>query len=66
MSPRILRHCEAEWLMIHGDPSANGHPSKEPLFLIKEESGVELCVDLLVLIVAGLQQIGDAMKITSF
>jgi hypothetical protein len=39
---------------------------QKTLFLVKEESGVELCDDLLVPIVAELQQIGDAMKITSF
>jgi hypothetical protein len=51
---------------LDGEPSAIGHPSNEPLFLVKEESGVELCDDLLVPIVVELQQISDAMKITSF
>jgi hypothetical protein len=35
-------------------------------FFVIKESGVELCDDLLVLVVAELQQIGNAMKITSF
>jgi hypothetical protein len=51
---------------LDGEPSVIGHPSKEPLFLVKEESVVELCDDLLVSIMAELQQIDDVMKITSF
>jgi hypothetical protein len=51
---------------LDGAPSAISHPSKEPLFLVKEESEVELCDDLLVPIMAELQQISDAMKIKSF
>jgi hypothetical protein len=34
--------------------------------LIKEESGVELCDDLLVPVVAKLQKVRDAMELTSF
>jgi hypothetical protein len=51
---------------LDGEPSTIGHPSIEPLFLVKEEGGVELCDDLFIPIVAELQQIGDVMKITSF
>jgi hypothetical protein len=36
------------------EPSAICHPHKEFLLLIKEESGVELCDDRLVLVVAKL------------
>jgi hypothetical protein len=36
-------------------PSAISHPHKDSLFLVKEESGVELNDDLLVPVVAELQ-----------
>jgi hypothetical protein len=39
---------------LDGEPSAIGHPSKEPLFLVKEEGGEELYDDLLAPIVAEL------------
>jgi hypothetical protein len=43
-------------------PSAISNPHKDSLFLVKEE----LSYDLLVLVVEELQQVGDAMKVTSF
>jgi hypothetical protein len=46
-------------------PSTISHTHEDPLFLVKEESGVELSDDLLVPIVAELQQVSDAMKVTS-
>jgi hypothetical protein len=46
--------------------SAICHQHKDSLFPIKKESGVELCVDLLVLVVAKLQEVRDAMELTSF
>jgi hypothetical protein len=33
------------------EPSSISHPNKDSLFLIKEESGIELCDDLLIPIV---------------
>jgi hypothetical protein len=47
-------------------PSALSHPQKEPLFLIIEESGVELEDDFLILVVPKLEQISDTMQVTSF
>jgi hypothetical protein len=47
-------------------PSAISHPHEDSLLLVKEENGVEVSNDLLVLVVAELQQVGDAMKVTSF
>jgi hypothetical protein len=47
-------------------PSAISHPQKEPLFLIIEESGVELEDDFLILVVPKLEQISDIMQVTSF
>jgi hypothetical protein len=47
-------------------PSAISHPYKGPLFLIKEESGIELRDDFLILVVAKLQQISNPMQVTSF
>jgi hypothetical protein len=46
-------------------PYAIGHPHKDPLFLVKEESGVELSDDFLIPIVPKLQQISDSMEVTS-
>jgi hypothetical protein len=46
-------------------PSAICHPHKYPLFLVKEESGVELDNDFLIPIVPKLQQISDSMQVTS-
>jgi hypothetical protein len=51
---------------LHGEPPTIGHPHKYPLFLVKEESRVELGDVFLIPIVAELQKVGDAMEITSF
>jgi hypothetical protein len=48
------------------EPSAISHPHEDPLFLVKEESGIELCDDFLILVVLKLQNASDAMKFTSF
>jgi hypothetical protein len=50
---------------LHIESPAISHPHKDPLFLIKEESGVELSDDLLVPVVPKLQQIGNSMEVTS-
>jgi hypothetical protein len=50
---------------LHMKPSAICHPHKYPLFLVKEESGVELDNDFLIPIVPKLQQISDSMQVTS-
>jgi hypothetical protein len=50
---------------VHNESPAIGHPHKDPLFLIKEESGVELSDDLLVPVVPKLQEICNSMKVTS-
>jgi hypothetical protein len=47
-------------------PCAISHLHKDSRFLDKEESGVELSDDLLVPVVPELQQVSDAMKVTSF
>jgi hypothetical protein len=47
-------------------PSSIFHSHKDPLFIVKEESGVEFSDDFLVLVVVKPQQVGDAMKVTSF
>jgi hypothetical protein len=47
------------------EPSAISHPHKDPLFLVIEESGVELRDDLLILVVPKQEQISDAMQVTS-
>jgi hypothetical protein len=39
------------------EPSAISHPHKDPLFLVIEESGVELEDDFLILVVPKLEQI---------
>jgi hypothetical protein len=46
--------------------SAISHPHKDLLFLVKEESRVELSDDLLVPIVPELQQICNPMEVTCF
>jgi hypothetical protein len=51
---------------LDAEPSAVSYPHKDSLFLLKEESGIELCDDLLILVVPKLQKIRDAMKVTSF
>jgi hypothetical protein len=48
------------------EPSAISHPHKDPLFLIIEESGVELRDDFLISVVPKLEQISDTMQVTSF
>jgi hypothetical protein len=47
-------------------PSAISHPHKVHLFLIIEESGVELRDDFLISVVPKLEQISDTMQVTSF
>jgi hypothetical protein len=47
------------------EPSAISHPHKDPLFLIIEESGVELGDDFLILVVPKLEHISDTMQVTS-
>jgi hypothetical protein len=47
------------------EPSAISHPHKDPLFLVIEESGVELRDDLLIPVVPKLEQISDTMQVTS-
>jgi hypothetical protein len=46
-------------------PPVISHPHKDPLFLVIEESGVELRYDLLIPIVPKLQQLSDLMQVTS-
>jgi hypothetical protein len=46
------------------EPSAISHPHKDPLFLVIEESGVEVEDDLLILVVPKLEQISDTMQVT--
>jgi hypothetical protein len=50
---------------LHMKPSTIGHPHKDHLFLVKEESVVELSNDFLISIVPKLQHISDSMEITS-
>jgi hypothetical protein len=50
---------------LHMKPSAISHPHKDSLFLVIEESGVELSYDLLIPIVPKLQQLSDLMQVTS-
>jgi hypothetical protein len=45
-------------------PSAISHAHKDPLFLVIEESGVELRDDFLILVVPKLEQISDTMHVT--
>jgi hypothetical protein len=51
---------------LYAHPPTICHPHKNPLFLVKEESRVELSDDFLISIVTELQKVCDAMKITSF
>jgi hypothetical protein len=46
------------------EPSAISHPHKDPLFLLIEESGVELEDDFLIPVVAKLEQISATMQVT--
>jgi hypothetical protein len=43
------------------EPPVIGHPHENSLFLVIEESGVELSYDLLILIMPKLQQPSDLM-----
>jgi hypothetical protein len=47
------------------EPSAISHPHKDHLFLVIEESGVELGDDFLIPVVPKLEQISDTMQVTS-
>jgi hypothetical protein len=47
------------------EPSAISHPHKDPLFLVIEESGVELGDDFLISVVPKFEQISDTMQVTS-
>jgi hypothetical protein len=47
------------------EPSTTSNPHKDPLFLVIEESGVELRDDFLILVVSKLEQISDTMQVTS-
>jgi hypothetical protein len=47
------------------EPSGISHPHKYPLFLVIEESRVELRDDFLILVVPKLEQISDTMQVTS-
>jgi hypothetical protein len=47
------------------EPSAISHPHKYHLFLVIEESGVELKDDFLIPVVLKLEQISDTMQVTS-
>jgi hypothetical protein len=46
---------------LHMKPPTIGHPHEDLLFLVIEESGVELSYDLLIPIVPKLQQLSDLM-----
>jgi hypothetical protein len=46
------------------EPSVISHPYKDSLFLVIEESGVELRDDFLIPVVPKLEQIGDTMQVT--
>jgi hypothetical protein len=48
------------------EPSAISHPHKDPLFLVIEESGVELGDDFLIPVVPKLEQISDTIQVISF
>jgi hypothetical protein len=47
------------------EPSAISHPHKDPLFLVIEESGVEIGDDFLILVMPKLEQISNTMQVTS-
>jgi hypothetical protein len=47
------------------ESSAISHPHKDPLFLVIEESGVELIDDFLILVIPKLEQISDTIQVTS-
>jgi hypothetical protein len=46
------------------EPSAISHPHKDLLFLVIEESGVELIDDFLIPVVPKLEKISDTMQVT--
>jgi hypothetical protein len=46
-------------------PFAISHLHKDPLFLVIEESGVELRDDFLIPVVSKLEQVSDTMQVTS-
>jgi hypothetical protein len=47
------------------EPSAISHRHKDHVFLVIEESGVELRDNFLILVVSKLEQISDTMQVTS-
>jgi hypothetical protein len=47
------------------ESSTISHPHKDPLFLVIEESGVELIDDFLILVIPKLEQISDTIQVTS-
>jgi hypothetical protein len=47
------------------EPYVVSHPHKDNLFLVIEESEVELSDDLLIPVVSKLEQISDTMQVTS-
>jgi hypothetical protein len=51
---------------LYGEPPTICHPHKNPLFLVKEQSRVELSDDFLIPIVTEPQKVSDAMEIKSF
>jgi hypothetical protein len=51
---------------LYVEPLATCHPHKNPLFHVKEESGVEHKDDFLIPIVPEVQKVGDTMDVTSF
>jgi hypothetical protein len=46
------------------EPSAISHPHKDPLFLVIEESGVELGDDFVIPVVPKLDKISDTIQVT--
>jgi hypothetical protein len=60
-SKNLCELCE-----LDVEPSSICHPHEDSLFLVKEESGVELDDDFLIPIVGEQQQISGAMEFTSF
>jgi hypothetical protein len=47
------------------EPSSISHPHEDSLFLVKEESSVELSDDFLILVVLKRQKLSDAIELTS-
>jgi hypothetical protein len=47
------------------EPSIISHPHKDHLFLVIEESGVELRDDFLIPVMPKLEQISDTIQVTS-